>query len=332
MQAGISVKIPGKVLVAGEYAVLHGGEALAATVDRYLRVELQPGVGEQILMSSDLWEESVVFTPNLDVNRLSEKYRAFAWCIWHIYQYYGSAILGTHFQVFSGWAISDGLGSSSALRLGLWRAARHWVVVGEGLRLDEAFHEDTVRRAYLTQKHAQGVGSGYDVLTQSVTGWVWMQLDFDHWPGQFKRCPGICHAGQLQLFTGGAGTETSGQTKQVMQSVQQYGLLPALRRAQSRWIRLLLQPYASEEEVCAQMGACRRVLEGTAYLDHALLKLQTMSGCDQYWSFKPTGAGGLDALLVFAPAQMSCEAREFLASLGYTPSGLQLGVMQTEGW
>lgn len=62
MSDGLRVRVPGKLLLAGEYAILTpGATALVLAVDRYLEVELQPAA--EYALASDLLPEAWTYRP-----------------------------------------------------------------------------------------------------------------------------------------------------------------------------------------------------------------------------------------------------------------------------
>ena len=56
---GWRIKVPGKIMLAGEYSVLHGGKALAATIDAYLTATITDS--QQAVLNSNLWSKSKTF-------------------------------------------------------------------------------------------------------------------------------------------------------------------------------------------------------------------------------------------------------------------------------
>lgn len=60
----IQTTIPGKILLAGEYSVLFGGTALAATVNSCMKIQASSEdspLTSKIKITSDLWTQPIVF-------------------------------------------------------------------------------------------------------------------------------------------------------------------------------------------------------------------------------------------------------------------------------
>ena len=104
------VKVPGKVMLAGEYTVLEGGPALACTVDRFLTVTIDEKPISGIQVDSTLWPETK------HVTSATESVEPLLQSVAFAANTYGAN--GYHLSVDSDLDLSFGLGSSSACRLG----------------------------------------------------------------------------------------------------------------------------------------------------------------------------------------------------------------------
>ena len=115
----VQVRIPGKILVAGEYAVLKGHAALSVAIDRYLEVTLESQPHTGWVIQSTLWSEAYNMNSEKSQVRADEpftKVAAFAAAKYRLD--------GIHCQLKSDLDIRFGLGSSSALRLSLRRRSQ----------------------------------------------------------------------------------------------------------------------------------------------------------------------------------------------------------------
>ena len=156
----LTVKVPGKVMLCGEYHVLaRGARALAFTLDAYLEVYVRYGttMREELTLHSNLWDaprqiNAETVSDNMLVATVVELLPS-----------------GQHrveeLRVTSQLHPSFGFGSSSALRLALVYAA-YLQAQGDSLLIPPAKRWQLAGRAFALQKKSQRFASGYDVATQ----------------------------------------------------------------------------------------------------------------------------------------------------------------------
>jgi hypothetical protein len=106
------------------------------------------------------------------------------------------------------------------------------------------------------------------------------------------------------------------------------GAMPQLARLNSALQRSILAALDGLDtddaktisDLATAAGAQRRFLSESPHFPKSLAaQLAALPGCDQTWSFKTTGAGGEDALLVFGRSSDISAADRTLRSLGWHP-------------
>lgn len=182
----LKVKVPGKLMLAGEYAVLEAGSpALVLAVDRYLEVGLQSA--DAYTLASDLLPEAFAYTiaaaaeqtvtvQGLETSPPELRFAAVAleygWLAW------GADLKSLPpfaLQIRSalhGAAAKLGLGSSAAVCVGVLAALL--AARGEDLQ-DAAVRLRLFKLALLAHRTVQGSGSGADIagcISGSVTAYT----------------------------------------------------------------------------------------------------------------------------------------------------------------
>lgn len=182
----LKVKVPGKLMLAGEYAVLEAGSpALVLAVDRYLEVSLESAA--TYTLASDLRPEALAYTltaspeqavstQGLEASPPQLRFAAVAleygWLAW------GEGLKSMPpfaLQIHSALHGTDaklGLGSSAAVCVGVLAALL--AVSGEDLK-DEAVRLRLFKLALLAHRTVQGSGSGADIagcIYGSVTAYT----------------------------------------------------------------------------------------------------------------------------------------------------------------
>lgn len=304
--AAVRVSVPGKVMLAGEYSVLDGGPSLALTIDRHLTVRVKAMLaGDGIQVGSSLWDEprkahvqdQLTGDPLIDA------------------VIHGAKLFGMHdvaVRIDSELEVRHGTGSSSALRLGvllgLEELARQRDHAPAARPKSELW--PTARAAYLLQKEAQIVASGYDVATQLLGGLVRFRSGADDrtWPAEATVIDAKVALGTqdlVHIHVGGNGAPTKmimGDTRRWLESTgRSQGLAKANEQLVERFETAFAKP-ADAVRVRALVEATatqRRVMEtAPTFPKDVATALATVPGLDVEWSFKTTGAGGEDALLL----------------------------------
>ncbi len=290
-------------MLAGEYSVLKGGRALASTISSGLIAEIElSNCTSDFEIASDLWPEPtrVSVASEQDIHDpLTECVRDFARDL-------GIRSGGT-VKIRSQLNISHGLGSSSAMRL----------AVADAMQKASGQHQvdswQVPELAYRSQLKRQGRASGYDIATQWLGGSVlFKRSDLQPWPGTVRQIPGLSDALNrwVHPLVGGAGAPTTAQLASTSQWLDQTDGWSALLDASESLIDELIQLTVSSDELPANLINAvknhRKIFENAPNFPRRLFdELRRLSQFDQTWTAKTTGAGGEDAILIFAaPEQM----------------------------
>lgn len=315
----IQVTIPGKVMLSGEYSVLSGKPCITTAVDRWLVLEIEAH-REGFLLESNLWPEPEVYPslehmPSHDLFALAVKKSA-RYCYWEA---------GAKVRIVNSFPVTYGLGSSSALWLGVllgFHSLRYGQTPSEGQMWSLA------QEAFQWQKSAQSQASGYDFATQVHGGCFWWRPE-EALPGAIRAYPNLSKASSwLRLIAGGQGN----QTKETLEdmgiwlktSVGQTYLehMERFTGTFDGWLRRGGEP---DGAFFAQMGALRALQREAPHFPRSLEdQLISLQGCDETWSFKTTGAGGEDTLLVVGSEEATAGVFAGLRASGWQPEPLSM--------
>lgn len=317
----VLVQVPGKVMIAGEYAVLWGGHSLAFTVDRSLRVEMASKSGQSEVHSS-LWTEPLYVA---DKN----SYRKYPGCELVLdelkRQLEPRGLSGVHLKIDSDINVNDGIGSSSALRLAIALAA-------DALEIGQADYQnmepDEMERRYWmigkavyeSQLAYQRFASGYDIATQLAGGVLKFAKSASLWPSEKLVLNELVEAlsEYIHIFVGGAGAPTKkvgGSTlKQLEASHKKSEFIDCSEQLISSICQLLLDGGKVHAEQCFHLLEQHRAyFQATSYYPSELDQLlRTSPGYGRDWSFKTTGAGGEDAIIIIGHKELVQPAKETL--------------------
>ncbi|MCX6130084.1 MAG: hypothetical protein NTX25_13595 [Proteobacteria bacterium] len=310
------VRVPGKILLAGEYAVLEAHPALSLAIDRFLEVTLEKRSQDGWLIHSNLWQKSIELRQESAEQIAREpllQVAAFA------AQHYGLSNISCHVQ--SELDIRYGLGSSSAVRLAVLMAAHS--LAKSASQWNEAQRIELARVSWQMQLEQQAFASGYDVLTQTLGGLLLWTPDYSYWPGtQLSRLPADKLSPWLSIMVGGKGAPTRTVGQSVRQALHEQNLESAFINASNHlvnaWIKLVTLGLEGLSPLIKAIAQHRQILAQTPYFPGDLFnKLATLPGFDKSWSLKTSGAGGEDALLLVGAAADREAARKFLAGEGW---------------
>ena len=289
---------PGKIMLSGEYAVLRGGRALAHTLDQRLYVEVQSATRD-ISILSNIWTEKKYYGPD-DPEFICQSLNYF------------ESVFGKlpplDIRIRSEIKVSHGIGSSSALRLSLYAALQKHLNL-DGTVLDMA------QLAYKDQKRAQGQASGYDTLTQALGGLIEMSTGDGIWPKSYRQVECL-HLNQVQMLIGGKGAPTA----ETLASVSQWLNAQRDPKRLQRVSEDLSDAWLGEElsNLIEKIEAQRLFFEGAPRFPMELSEALKPHRDLTKWSWKLTGAGGEDALLVIGALPL--EVWEVFQSYGWSAS------------
>ncbi len=316
-------------MLAGEYSVLGGGRALAVTLSRALDVKVvdRPAFGRVIMVESNLWPTPARVEAGVDPSEYRDEplLEAVARGI----ELYGVA--GAEVKVGSELDVSFGIGSSSALRLAVLVAMEDFARMKKGEpTLAPPGLWAAAREAFRLQRNAQKQASGYDIATQLVGGLALFtpSREIDEWPGS---CAPLGMAAPLaslselvHIYVGGRGAPTGHVTTETLAWLSERGLLHRVASATDDLIEdfhLALEAPSDGRRrgaLARAVGTHRRIFGASPYFPHALAAaLEALPACDGQWSFKTTGAGGEDALLLVGREEDAAPAAALLEAAGW---------------
>jgi mevalonate kinase len=310
--------VPGKILLSGEYAVLDGHPALSMAVDRYLTVTLTETQSGGWTLASDLWQEPRILD-QASLHEISSEplLQVAAYARLHF------SLPHVHCRITSELDIRFGLGSSTALRLGVLLAA---AALHQNLKaLDEDTRLEAAALAFRMQRVQQSFASGYDVLTQALGGVILWTPDYQNWPGpSLKKLDSTALLPYLQIFVGGAGaptTKVGGSVRKALEdSGQQREYYEASNHVIQSWLQLWQQGDEALPKLCQDIAAQRRMFASLPFFPMQLFQsLEALPGFDQNWTAKTTGAGGEDAILLIGTKDETHMAAASLAQEGWYP-------------
>lgn len=314
-------------MLTGEYAVLNGGTSLAFTVNRHLNVTATATPGT-FRVESDLWDEVVTFGAH-DIHQDQNEPLLDA-------VYEGArltGLTGASFKITSELNVRFGLGSSSALRLGVLLACRALTQAdcssADGTQpvFQQTAAWDMARVAWLQQRRFQTQASGYDIATQLAGGLVRMSPQAEAWPGTVERLPDLGEnlSELIHVFVGGAGAATKAVTLETAAWIREECLhsdIQALSEALEEQFCAAftnLDDDAAIQELCSRVGRHRRLFRRGPHFPIRLAQsLEAIAGLDDTWSYKTTGAGGEDAVLVIGRRKDVHVAKQALLNLGWS--------------
>lgn len=347
-QTTFSSKVPGKLMIAGEYAVLEQYQRLVvAAVDRYVTAELTSSeVGKLTLVNRDVdnafWEykdESVVIEAEDKV--VSFVKEALQTTFTYLQE---QDIEITPFELTITSELDDlsgakyGLGSSAAVTTAVIK------VVLDYLLTEEASSEMVFKLAAIAHLKVQGNGSGADVAASTFGGWIeyssyqaeWLleeikkakslsRLIKRNW--QYFKLETLKLPENLSLCVGWTGQAAS--TSDYVEKIQQFK-----HKDHQAYAEFMVQSSTAVQEILHGMkeGEIELINEGIQMNREALRRLGEQSGveletpelaalCDLAEKHggvaKPSGAGGGDCGIAFMPSlEKVAEVKEEWEKIG----------------
>ncbi len=274
-------------MIAGEYAVLLKGSALAVTTDHFL--ECCSFKNQTCFeLSSNLWPNKKTFESSRDLNEedpfeMAVKTAAEDFCT---------------VNVKSELELSHGVGSSSALRLAVLSAVKG--------KIDTAI----LMQAYELQKAAQGKASGYDLATQYHGGVIQFKAEENFANHSVQKISFKIFSenilNNVAIFVSEIGAPT---TETIKKNDHWLSEVKNIVLTSEEFIESMVV-FTSYGNTMEKLIAFRNILEtAPSYPKKVHFILKNNPGFDKTWTFKPTGAGGDDAILLFGeyPKQVSLQ-------------------------
>lgn len=333
----VRLSIPGKVMLAGEYAVLRGGHALAVTIDRSMIVDVtfDPGASKW-LIKSNIWDKprELVDLKSIQTDPLCRAVQAAAKRV---------NLSGGTVEIASNIEIADGIGSSSALRLGVC-AAFQLLKNDRDLSRPSGVSLESVKQAWALQSENQGMASGYDIATQYVGGLVEFTYHYEEnvWTPKWFKHDLETLKDYVHVFVGGNGAPTS-STLQTTASWLDGGvrferLIDTSENLVDSFLNAIRWPSIDNFRRLIMCTSAQRAIfaAGPHFPLSVAEALANVPGVDNKWSWKTTGAGGEDALLLIGPRSALTHAEEALGTLGwhrlnapFTASGIRIEALNS---
>ena len=291
-------------MLCGEYYVLtHGARALAFALDSYLEVYARYGTSTRasLTLHSNLWD-----TP-MQIDNDTDPAEWLAVIVCELLQ------AGEHkveeIRVNSQFKPNYGFGASSAMCLAFTFIA-FLQARGGSLIVPQAKRWHLAGQAFELQKKSQLRASGYDVATQAVGGIVDYRSCGGEWPSYQSVQPLEAYEDEdlhgnlrdiVHIFVGGKGANTPIVMHETIKWLNAQGHLPMIEitRALHRAFSKTLHDLHHLPELIAATAKWRAWFSASPHFPPQVAQaLQTVNGIDRKWSWKTTGAGGEDAIIV----------------------------------
>ncbi|WP_132317093.1 hypothetical protein [Pseudobacteriovorax antillogorgiicola] len=291
-------------MLAGEYAVLEGSPSLSLAVKKELRCTARLSDFHKTVIRSDIWSEPLILDEALSKEPNNPLLDTVRWACkeW--------SLPPLEITIASDIQVSDGLGSSSAVRLASLAAMA--ALTG---RQEQPW--DLARLCWDQQRQEQGFASGYDFVTQVQGGLVAFYPDYSCWPGRVEDHKLRSLIPYIHIFRGGKGAPTglvAGSTRKWLRERRR--MLSLTQRSEQLIQNFIGFSQASVKlpELIQSVKAHREIFEDNPNFPlHLLRALQELKGFDQSWTFKTTGAGGEDSILLIGDTSDLDEARHCLS-------------------
>ena len=294
----IAASAPGKIVLAGEYAVLDGAPAICAALDRRARVQIVPSdTDHHVVMApgfSDARGEFLALDGELQWLAGGDEFPLLT-DVWHTANAMPSAKLSLQLDtrefIDAEQGVKIGIGSSAALTTALAAA----------LCEVAATDADATRVAFAAHRQFQGgLGSGVDVACSSTGGLIEYRM------GEAASAPldwpeGLAYA----LFWSGVAAATSAKIERLDSQKPQpsrAALAYAARRMADAWrsgsATAILDEYGDYTEILREFSSDHSL--GIFDAGHAdMVSLADAAGM----VYKPCGAGGGDVGILLADSE-----------------------------
>ena len=320
MSGTVIASAPGKAVLSGEYAVLHGAPAVAMAVNRRATVRIEPAGDDCHSVEAPGFSQT---TGRFQLHRSGVKWLEGGddYALFDAVLSAGAYELdeARHFvldtQAFVDANSGDklGLGSSAALSAALAFAASE---------CDAGDSHPMIAAAGGHREFQQGSGSGVDVATSLAGGLIeyrmgepgWLLLDW----------PEALHAG---FYYSGVSADTRDRVAKAAANnddATRLDLIDAASRLAERWRQSHAESIVDETRRYAQV--LKRFSDAHGLDMFAAGHDRMASAADELaLAYKPSGAGGGDIGVVFGTDRMSVDVFSSVAeSLGFRPVDVEL--------
>lgn len=320
----IIVKVPGKIMLAGEYAVIAGFPSLSFAINRYMTIAVGFSKDQDYHAESVLWKKPL----RLSFYQLQEEPKNLVHeilcCARKNFQ-----IPPVQITIASNLDAAAGVGSSSALCLGMLSGLYALTNGITSQDMSKREKQAIAKLAYEIQLKRQRHASGYDVLTQFTGGVIKFLPDYDSWPGQVELVSidnTIFHK-WFHFFVGKKGAPTTKILQSTKDWLEDSGRSSEFYQLSNKLVGLLVEMQSMDKtsfdemhHVFGTMGKHRRFFyQSPNFPSYIADRLDNLTGVDKTWSYKTTGAGGEDAIILFGDKEQIKDARKELQALQWNP-------------
>lgn len=301
-------------MLAGEYSILDGGTCLASTVNKSLTVSVGVSGTPAYRLQSDLWTEPMVFTELSQMDRVEPAISALRVGVDRF------RLSEVAVDIKSNFDVSSGFGSSSAVTLGVLLVL---AAFKKGAELGQDEVREITELAIQLQRQHQGRASGYDFLTQSTGGVI--RIDYKSGEPKVDSLNGLSDGLNAYFYPmiGGQGDITRLSMNSTYGWLREQGRMTTFHTLMKNVVgameSLLGQKEGALKDVIDENRALQSFMQNSPnYPRDTIQTLLDVRGCHEEWTFKTTGAGGEDALLLIGEKQDLRPAFEALSDRGWS--------------
>ncbi len=310
------ITIPGKLMLVGEYAVLFGGTALASSITREMRMYAELSNDKNFHIQTPIWNKP--FIGDLETIPHDLERSPLVRALKKGQEHFQNAPL--HIRIESQLDLKGGMGSSSAVILGALAACAHFAK-----NSNDASPLTLAKLAYTVQRDLQGQASGYDVLTQCLGGLVSLQNSDPSWPGHWQRQTRLekHFARCIHFFVGGRGAPTIPVMTDTLNWLKNHdqieNMMSCSEKLYDGFQKFFADTLMQTHDLIPLIVKHRKIFAESPHFPKDLAQiLRQVPGCDERWTFKTTGSGGEDALLLVGNLDCIGEATQVLAKAGWS--------------
>ncbi len=315
------IKIPAKIMIAGEYVALLGYPAISSTIDKYFEFYLYLNTKPELKIRSSFYGRDFVYKNKKDILGIESipLRHTLAWVL----DQGGDIFRYEIEEKFSG-NYKGGWGSSSALIQALI-----YLFMNKSMSKDEILYE-----SYNIQRRYQGDCSGYDFVTQRFGGIIEYKRRMENLDRVVfyskQDIEDKVDIGQyIHVFSNNIGEDT----KKSMNYTLSY-----LKEDKQRMNRLIeasleLHEYLKDfiltdrlsnnvdsklENLYKLIDKQQSVFLNLSNYPEIIRKIESLDGYMDRFSVKTTGSGGQDSLLVFGKDQDIKEVNSVMEQAGWS--------------
>jgi mevalonate kinase len=300
-------------MLAGEYSVLNGEKALAATIDAFLTATLEKA--ESLELRSNLWDKQKNYG---HVSELISK-DPYESCV-------ARALAENPFKPFSLNVNSElqirfGVGSSSALRLACTHVISNFIE-------PQSDKWKSATLSLLEQRQFQKRASGYDIATQVQGGIVEFhpvnRVKVNEQSFRALDFPAERLNSFIRPMVGPTGSPTGDLMEKTLHWLEKENRFADLDRRNRNLIDAFHKYFESDSidtqsDLLTAVGRIRKFFVGSPNYPEWMNESHNLPGIDKTWSFKMTGAGGEDAVLLVGDPEKRSVGEKFFESKGWSP-------------